>query len=97
MSVGTYLEAGIICDNNYPAAFGKEMDAYLKSIGTIIVPVTNDHALIARKAYLKYGKGNHPAKLNFGDCFAYALAKATGDPLLFKGTDFSKTDILAAA
>ena len=60
-----------------------------------IAPVTERHARIARQAYLDYGRGNHPAKLNFGDCFAYALAKATGEPLLFKGADFERTDIEA--
>jgi len=58
-----------------------------------IVPVSVAHADIARKAYRLYGKGRHPAGLNFGDCFAYALAKATEEPLLFKGNDFSQTDI----
>ena len=52
-----------------------------------------EQAHLARQAFLDFGKGRHPAQLNFGDCFAYALAKATGEPLLFKGSDFSKTDI----
>jgi ribonuclease VapC len=55
--------------------------------------VTEEQVRIARQAYVDYGRGNHPAGLNFGDCFAYALAKATGEPLLFKGEDFARTDI----
>ncbi|MBK8988164.1 MAG: type II toxin-antitoxin system VapC family toxin, partial [Chloroflexi bacterium] len=58
-----------------------------------IEPVTNEQAMAARSAYRLYGKGRHPAGLNFGDCFAYALAKISGEPLLFKGNDFSQTDI----
>ena len=57
--------------------------------------MTEEQVRIARQAYLDFGRGNHPAKLNFGDCFAYALAKATGEPLLFKGDDFEQTDIKA--
>jgi ribonuclease VapC len=56
-------------------------------------PVTKAQVRIVRQAYIDFGKGNHPAGLNFGDCFAYALAKATGEPLLFKGDDFARTDI----
>jgi ribonuclease VapC len=60
-----------------------------------IEPVTVQQAAIARQAYQLYGKGRHPAGLNFGDCFAYALAKSKGEPLLFKGSDFSQTDLVA--
>lgn len=60
------------------------------------MPLTLEHAIAARHAWRRFGKGNHPAALNFGDCFAYALAKATGEPLLFKGDDFAVTDIEAA-
>ena len=59
-------------------------------------PVTADQAEAARRAWRRFGKGNHPARLNFGGCFAYAFAKATGEPLLFKGEDFARTDIEAA-
>jgi ribonuclease VapC len=61
-----------------------------------IEPVTAEHAHIARQAFIDFGKGGHPARLNYGDCFSYALAKATGEPLLFEGKDFSKTDLVAA-
>ncbi len=61
-----------------------------------LVPVTPEHANAARRAWRRFGKGNHPAGLNFGDCFAYALAKTAGEPLLFKGEDFAQTDIEVA-
>ena len=64
--------------------------------GIAIVPVSEEQTHVARQAYTDFGKGRHPAGLNFGDCFAYALAKVTGEPLLFKGKDFSKTDIASA-
>ena len=67
------------------------------AIRIVATPVTEDQARIAREAYRDFGKGSgHPARLNFGDCFAYALAKVTGEPLLFKGDDFGFTDIAAA-
>ena len=66
----------------------------LREAGIVIDPVTEEQARIARAAYRDFGKGSgHPAKLNFGDCFAYALAKVSGEPLLFKGADFTHTDI----
>ncbi|MDQ2901463.1 MAG: type II toxin-antitoxin system VapC family toxin [Acidobacteriota bacterium] len=75
---------------------GRQCDMFLRRAEILIEPVTVEHAHLARQAFLDFGKGRHPAGLNFGDCFAYALAKATGEPLLFKGDDFSKTDIRAA-
>jgi ribonuclease VapC len=69
---------------------------FLRRAEIVIEPVTIEQAHLARHAFLDFGKGRHPAGLNFGDCFAYALAKATGEPLLYKGTDFSKTDIQGA-
>ena len=71
------------------------MDALVANFRLRIEPVTEQQVRIARQAYLDFGRGNHPAGLNFGDCFAYALAKATGEPLLFKGEDFARTDIRA--
>ena len=75
---------------------GQELDALLEKAAIELVPVTAEQADAARRAWRRFGKGNHPAALNFGDCFAYALAKATGEPLLFKGEDFARTDIEAA-
>ncbi len=71
-----------------------ELEATLADAAIEIVPVTLDQARLAAGAYERYGKGRHAAALNFGDCFAYALAKVRGEPLLFKGTDFGRTDVL---
>lgn len=93
MSAANLLEAGIILDSRIGHRDSIELDEFVVSIGLEIEPVTVDQARVARQAYRTYGKGNHPAALNFGDCFAYALAKTTGLPLLYKGDDFAKTDI----
>ena len=71
------------------------MDALVERAALTIAPVMADQVRVARQAYLDFGRGNHPAGLNFGDCFAYALAKTTGEPLPFKGEDFSRTNIPA--
>ena len=73
-----------------------ELDAFLERAGIEWSPVTTEQVKAARVAWRRFGKGNPPARLNLGDCFAYALAKTTGEPLLFKGDDFSRTDIEAA-
>ena len=75
----------------------RDLDLYLARSRMAIVPFTETQAGLARDAFRRFGKGRHPAKLNFGDCMAYALAKETGEELLFKGTDFGQTDIVAAA
>ena len=75
---------------------GEELDALLRRTRVEFVPVTQEQVQVARQAWRRFGKGNHPAALNFGDCFAYALAEVTGEPLLFKGDDFALTDIEAA-
>ena len=93
ISAANLLEAGIVIDNQIGPVAGRQLDAFVERAELTVAPVTQEHARIARQAYLDFGKGNHPAGLNFGDCFAYALAKATGERLLFKGNDFSKTDI----
>jgi len=69
---------------------------FFRRTAIVIEPFTVDQAYIARQAFYDFGKGRHPAALNFGDCFAYALAKFKGEPLLFKGEDFKKTDIVSA-
>ena len=97
ISAANLLEAGIVADHQADSRAGRQLDALVGRISLRIEPVTEEQVRIARQAYLDFGKGNHPAKLNFGDCFAYALAKATGEPLLFKGDDFGHTDIRAAA
>ena len=75
---------------------GRQCDTFFRRAGIVIEPVTVEQAHLARQAFLDFGKGRHPAGLNFGDSFAYALAKVTGEPLLFKGEDFKKTDIPSA-
>ena len=96
MSVANLLEVFIVVESRGGAAAGHECDAFLEEAGIESVPVTSEHAEVARRAWRRFGKGNHPAGLNFGDCFAYALARTAGEPLLFKGEDFTRTDIEAA-
>ena len=78
-------------------AAGQECDAFLERAKIDTEPVLPEHAQEARRAWRRFRKGNHPAALNYGDCFAYALARTTGEPLLFKGEDFARTDIEAAS
>lgn len=96
MSAANFLEAGIVIDKQLGPAAGRQLDALLAKARVEVAPVTREQAEIARQAYLDYGKGRHPAGLNFGDCFAYALARRTDQPLLYKGDDFSQTDIASA-
>lgn len=97
LSAANFLEACIVIDGSRDAIISRRLDDLIVKAGISIEPVTEDQARIARAAYRDFGKGSgHLAGLNFGDCFAYALAKATGEPLLFKGEDFDKTDITPA-
>ena len=97
ISAGTLLEAGIVIDGNRSPLLSRRLDELVNAVPLVVEPVTREQALIARAAYRDYGRGSgHPARLNFGDCFAYALALATGEPLLFKGDDFHHTDITPA-
>ena len=93
ISAANLLELGIILDGRIGHEESSELDEFIANVGLEVEPVTLDQVRIARLAYRTYGKGNHPAGLNFGDCFAYALAKCTRLPLLFKGNDFAQTDI----
>ena len=89
MSAGNYLETGIVIDSDRDAALSAGLDPLLDKMGIQVVPVTPEHARIARQAYRDFGKGSgHKAQLNFGDCFAYALAMERGEALLYKGDDF---------
>lgn len=97
ISAANLAEAAIVVDLQTDATGSRQFDSFLRRSGITVEPVTEEQAHLARQAYFDYGKGRHPAGLNFGDCFAYALAKALGEPLLFKGADFSKTDIESAA
>ncbi len=96
ISAANYLEAGIVVDNQIGMAGGRQFDVLVSRAGLQVEPVTREHADIARQAYADFGKGRHRAGLNFGDCFTYALAKTTGLPVLFKGKDFSETDLISA-
>ncbi len=96
MSVASLLEAAIVLESRSGAAGGHELDVFVERALIELAPVTAEHAQAARRAWRRFGNGNHPAGLNFGDCFAYALAEATREPLLFKGRDFALTDIEAA-
>jgi ribonuclease VapC len=94
LSTASMFEAAIVIDSNRDPILSRRLDEVLNDLGIIIEPVTVEQARIARDAYRDFGRGSgHPAQLNFGDCFAYALAKATGEPLLFVGNDFARTDI----
>lgn len=97
ISAGTYLETSIVIDSNHDPVLSGRLDDVLIAAQVIVEPFTVRHAEIARKAYRDFGKGSgHPASLNLGDCFSYALARATGEPILFKGNDFSHTDVPTA-
>ena len=96
MSAVTYFEFGIVADAARDVEVSAAVDEWVGVLNLVIVPVDQTAAAQARSAYAQFGKGRHPAQLNFGDCFAYALAKETGEPLLFKGNDFSQTDIISA-
>ena len=96
MSVANVLEASIVVESRGGAAAGRELNVFLERAGVELIPVTLEHLEAARRAWRRFGKGNHPAALNFGDCFAYALAKVENEPLLFKGNDFTRTDVEAA-
>ena len=96
ISVASLLEATMVVESRGGITAGYDVDDYIARARIEIVPVTIEQIDAARIAWRRFGKGNHPAGLNFGDCFSYALAKTTGEPLLFKGNDFSQTDIQPA-
>jgi ribonuclease VapC len=97
ISAANYLEAGVVVDANRNPVLSRRLDDLVVQTEIEVEPVTREQAEIARAAYRDFGKGSgHPAGLNFGDCFAYALAKSMGEPLLFKGDDFSRTDVAIA-
>jgi ribonuclease VapC len=96
ISAATVLETAIVIETRLGEAGGGELDLWLHKAGVEIVAVDGELADQARRAWRRFGKGRHPAGLNFGDCFSYALAALRQEPLLFKGDDFSKTDIQAA-
>ena len=95
MSAVSVLEATMVLESELGEAGGRELDLLLHRAGIEIVGFLPDQLDAARRAFRAYGKGRHPAGLNFGDCFSYALARSTGQPLLFKGNDFARTDVEA--
>lgn len=95
VSAATLLEAGLVIESRLGASGGAELDLLVAKAGMVVEPFTADQAAIARDAWRRFGKGRHAAGLNLGDCFGYALARASGEPLLFKGRDFVNTDIAA--
>jgi ribonuclease VapC len=97
ISAANFLEAAVIIDSARDPVASRRFDDLVEEAGLVVEPVTEAQARTAREAYRDFGKGSgHPAQLNFGDCFAYALARITGEPLLFKGTDFARTGIASA-
>lgn len=97
ISAANWVETAIRIDHGNNAIASNAFDDLVREAGIIITPVSAEQAVIARHAYRAYGKGtSHPAQLNFGDCFSYALAKSTGEALLYKGLDFPHTDIPSA-
>lgn len=97
ISAANYLETAVVVDASRDPVASRRFDELVQTAELRVEPVTHDQARIARDAYRDFGKGSgHKAGLNFGDCFAYALAKSTGEPLLFKGDGFGHTDISPA-
>lgn len=96
ISVVSIVETVIALTRKQLNIEASEIDGVLSTLGIDARPVDVNQGLLARRAFLQYGRGRHPARLNFGDCFPYALAKARGDTLLFKGEDFAKTDLVPA-
>src|ERR1039457_450576 len=96
ISAANFVELSMVIESQIGPDATRQCDVFFRRAEILLEPVTVEHAHLARQAFIDFGKGRHPPKLNFGDCFAYALAKAAGEPLLFKGEDFSKTDIRAA-
>ena len=96
LSTATYVETSIVIESRFGAAGLQDLDRFIESAGIELVSVDTKQAKAARTAFSTYGKERHPASLNFGDCFSYALSWIFGEPLLFKGNDFSRTDIVPA-
>lgn len=96
ISAANLFELSLVIDRLKDPGLSQRIDALLEVFHVVVVDVTRRDIDLARIGNSRFGKGRHPAKLNFGDCFAYALAKQTGEPLLFKGNDFAQTDVVSA-
>lgn len=93
VSAATLLETTIVIEARKGTAGGRELELLVRAAGVVVVPVDADQVAEGRRAWRRFGRGHHPAALNFGDVFSYALARTSGEPLLFKGDDFARTDI----
>jgi ribonuclease VapC len=93
MSVATYVEISIVIEARYGAEGLRDLDHFIARAGIELVPVDAEHGRVACSGFSRFGKGRHRAGVNYGDCFSYALATSTGEPLLFKGDDFAYTDV----
>jgi ribonuclease VapC len=93
LSTASFVECSMIVESRYGADGVRDLDLFIAKAQISLVAVDEEQANLARRAFRKYGKGRHPASFNFGDCFSYALSKALQGPLLFKGNDFSQTDV----
>ena len=93
LSTASFVECSMILESRYGADGVRDLDLFIAKAQVSLVPVDEEQADLARRAFRKYGKARHPAGLNFGDCFSYALSKALEEPLLFKGNDFAHTDV----
>lgn len=96
LSVASFLEISMVVERQLGPDASRQVESFIRRAGITLEPVTIEQAYLARQAFLDFGKGRHPAGLNFGDCFSYALAKALGESLLFKGQDFRLTDVKCA-
>lgn len=96
LSAVSYFEASMVLIGRATPEAGIELDSFLERVGIEFVPFDQEQAKRARDAFARFGRGRHPARLNFGDCVSYALAQARGLPLLYKGGDFAKTDVVSA-
>ena len=96
LSVANHLELAIVLERQARPDAARQAEAFLRAAAIVVEPVTLQQGALARQAYYDFGRGRHRARLNFGDCFAYALAKAMDEPLLFKGRDFVQTDVRVA-
>jgi len=93
LSVASFVEVSIVIEARYGGEGVRHLDRFLDRADVTVVPVDVEQGKLARQAFSRFGKGRHAAGLNFGDCFAYALALVLGEPLLYKGEDFSRTDV----
>ena len=97
ISAATFVETSIVIESRYGADGVRDLDLLLSKASIMVVAVDTEQAELARAAFSRFGKGRHPAGLNYGDCFSYALAKFLDEPLLYKGGDFPLTDLRAAS